>query len=252
MRERGMAPTLPGILLGVAALLMGSAPASPQFSQSRAATRSFEGKEHYAAGRYREALQAYRDATVEEPDRLDVQFNIGNALYELGDYAGSMAAFGRVQHSDDEDLVTWSWYNAGNAHFQQREYDAAARAYTQALRRDPTAADARANLELALNRLRQQRQEEQHGEEEADPQSDGDADETPDEAGGAPRPEAGDDPEAGDEAAPRPVGERVPKAPERMNRDEALQLLDALEDRDREAQRLRFGVAGHPSQAEDW
>lgn len=261
MKERS--PSLPwlGIVIGVAATIASLSPASPQILRSRAARHSLAGNEHYAAGRYREALQAYRDAVVEESDRLDLQLNMGNALYQLGDYEGSLAAFGRVRQSDDGDLVTWSWYNAGNALFQQREYGEATRAYTRALRRDPTDDDARANLELALNRLHQLKREqqpgdrgseEQEGEDDGGSQENGDGVDASSEADQSQNPASGDVPESGDGASPHATGEGAPGVAEQMSREEALQLLEALEDRDREAQRLRFSVATMLSPAKDW
>lgn len=250
----------PGVLPVAAALILSLSATSAQILRSRMAGLGQEGNESYAAGRYQEALQAYRDVLVEEPDRLDLHFNIGDALYELGEYAESLAAFRRVDESEDEDLVTGSMYNAGNALFQRGQFAEAARAYTQALRRDPTADDARANLELALLHLRRQHQEQQDASGEGAKQEEGEGASAPGdgEGDGTAREEAtSESSDAGSEyderSAPQASGEDAAGVPERMSRDEALQLLEALEDRDGEAQRLRFAGAEHQSSAaEDW
>ena len=224
----------------------------------RAVSRNEAAGALYDAGRYEEALQAYKEALVERPESARLHLNVGDALFQLGDFEGALGEFERVSAADDPALAALGHYNKGNAHFQLQDYAAAVEAYQQALQRAPGDADAKANLELALQRLppppppqEGQDQEPPQGEEEQpqnqppdqqQPPSQEPEDEPPEPASGSrdEQPSEGEDQEP-----PPPEGERG------MDREEAERLLDALRDREEEAQERRYRARGR-DEARDW
>lgn len=224
----------------------------------RAVSRNEAAGALYDAGRYGEALQAYKEALVERPESARLHLNVGDALFQLGDFEGALGEFERVSAADDPALAALGHYNKGNAHFQLQDYAAAVEAYQQALQRAPGDADAKANLELALQRLppppppqEGQDQEPPQGEEEQpqnqpqdqqQPPSQEPEDEPPEPASGSrdEQPSEGEDQEP-----PPPEGERG------MDREEAERLLDALRDREEEAQERRYRARGR-DEARDW
>lgn len=150
-----------------------------------------EGNEHFAAGRYAEALEAYEQVPIEgrtPPDYLpELLHNRAAALFKLGRLDDARELWVRAAGLRDATFEAQMHYNTGNVHYaealrslgrawegqgpdpssQQNQPpggvgDAAAAArcleraierYRDALRLDPQLASARANLELAV-RLR--------------------------------------------------------------------------------------------------
>ena len=71
--------------------------------------------------------------------------NIGTALFLAGDFEKAASVFGRSATSE-------AHYNRGNAHVMLGEYDAAIKAYQQALSKRPDWAEANENLQIATLR----------------------------------------------------------------------------------------------------
>ena len=226
----------------------------------RAVSRNEAARALYDAGRYEEALQAYKEALVERPESARLHLNVGDALFQLGDFEGALGEFERVSAADDQALAALGHYNKGNAHFQLQDYAAAAEAYQQALQRVPGDADAKANLELALQRLPpppppqpQQGQEQQppRDEEEQQPQPQPQDQPPPPEEQEEEPPET--DPGSRDEQPPEGEDQEQPppEGESGMDREEAERLLDALRDREEEAQERRYRARGR-DEARDW
>jgi Ca-activated chloride channel family protein len=250
----------------VGLVLAASVPSIAATVGDPAASLGAEAREHYEAGRYEAALQAYRQALLHDPGRAELKHNEGGALYRLEDYQGSLEAFGLASQAADAGVAASSLYNLGNSHFQLQEYEAAADAYTRALALEPEDLDARANLELALRRLEEQQQpQQQSGGGEPPDQEDGKEQQEP-QPGESPQPQEGEESAASpqeeesadqqEEAQPegQEAGEEQRAEPQedQMSPEEAARLLDALAERDREAQRRRYRVAGPAGQRKDW
>jgi Ca-activated chloride channel family protein len=88
----------------------------------------------------------------------------GLARYRAGDYAAAVDAFTQVSGPEGD-------YNRGNALARAGRLEDAARAYREALARDPQHADAQANLALVEELLRQRQNEKQGSEGDADDSS---------------------------------------------------------------------------------
>ncbi|MDA0334809.1 MAG: tetratricopeptide repeat protein [bacterium] len=241
------------------------------------ASRSAEAQAHYDAGRYDEALRAYRDALVERPESGALHLNVGDALYQLGDYENALQEFERAAAAPEADLAARGFYNKGNTHFQLKDYAAAVEAYKQSLELTPQDIDAKANLELALRLLQTPPPQPQEGGEDTeesedsgdkqqqDQSSEGESAEAEDES----EPQAGDD-ESEDEQTPEEQQSDAPDEGEDENADsadedqaqtdesapmdekEAEQLLDALNDRDAQSQQRRYRAKRRGDDKQDW
>jgi tetratricopeptide (TPR) repeat protein len=117
------------------------------------AERNNAGNTLYAGGDFRSALLAYQLAQVAAPDDSRPYFNAASAFAQLGDLAGAASALSQALKTADDDFTARIYYNLGNVYFAMSRFDQAVEAYQQTLRRHPDDADARYNLELALNRL---------------------------------------------------------------------------------------------------
>lgn len=150
-------------LLSVVTFCSSSRAPLPTMTNEADATRA---ESLYRAGSYREALDEFRHVARENLDsrHLDVlpalDYNSGNALYRLGHYDESISRF-RAALAGHRSLQERSDYNLGDTYMKKADVEsdrganlrAAISAYEEALVLDPSDADARWNLELALRKL---------------------------------------------------------------------------------------------------
>ena len=59
---------------------------------------------------------------MERPESARLHLNVGDALFQLGDFEGALGEFERVSAADDPALAALGHYNKGNAHFQLQDY----------------------------------------------------------------------------------------------------------------------------------
>ncbi len=144
------------------------------------------GNEHYAAGRYEQALQEY--ASVEEAADVlaEALHNRAAALYKLGRLDDARELWVRAAALRDPAFEGAARYNLGTCDYSEalKLADAgdlttalerrgrAADQFRDAIRLDPTLTDARANLELALRAAQQLRQQAE-SQSESQPSQDG-------------------------------------------------------------------------------
>jgi len=208
------------------------------------------GNRHYRAGRYEQAVAAYRAALEDGDDRPELRYNLGTALLRLGRYEEAQQQLEAALQDVDPALRQRTLYNLGNrfleegrgtaeAETRNRLLDAAIEAYRDALRLDPSDQDAKWNLELALR--------EQDLPPEEEPQDDQDQqDERDDQQGGG-----GEQPQPNAPQGDQPRGGGQNEAP--LTPDQAEQILSAVEQDERELyqEQLRRGARETPVQR-DW
>lgn len=142
----------------------------------------------YKAGQYQQALDHYRQATVAQPDRTDLQYNRGDAAYKAGEYSEAEEAFRKALETPDLNLQEKSYYNLGNSQFKHGEamqqvdknktinfWEQALHSYDSALKLTPTA-DAKHNYEFVKEKLeelkKQQQQQQQKNQQQSQPKKD--------------------------------------------------------------------------------
>jgi len=227
-----------------------------------------EGNESYASGDFEQALQHYGAALVDEPDSPRLNFNMGNAHYQLGRFEDAVASYGRVGAvADDDPRAAKVAYNLGNVQFRLAAaaaaenpqqalegYALAMAAYRRALGMDPDDRDAKFNYEFArkaLEDLRKSLEEQQQDQEQEQQNPNQEEQPEPDEQEqqGEQQPqqqEAEDEPQSdpqeqssSDESGERehdmdsPQGDPAEEESERgeeMNRREAAALVDMARD----------------------
>lgn len=118
-----------------------------------------QGMDAYGQGDYSQALKSFIDAQLLDPDRPEIDYDIGNAHYRLGEYDDAARSFEAAARAQDETLRQKALYNLGNALFRTGDFKGAVERYQAALKLDPEDADARNNLEAAQKKLAQQEQQ---------------------------------------------------------------------------------------------
>jgi Ca-activated chloride channel family protein len=124
-----------------------------------------QGNAQYEEGAYPDALELYRMAQVSEPDLPEPYYNAANTYNRQGDVAGTNLQTEQALKAADPDLQANTWYNLGNAYYDAQQWQAAIEAYKSALRLHPDDADAKYNLELAMQAFQQQQNQDRNASE---------------------------------------------------------------------------------------
>jgi tetratricopeptide (TPR) repeat protein len=202
------------------------------------ASKNKEGNRLYSEGKYEEAEKAYLDAQVKSPGKPEILYNLGNSLIKQKEYDRGLQALRQSMGKGNEDVKRNSWFNGGNALFHMGNYKDATESYIQALRLDPSDQDAKHNLEMALRELKQQEQQssgsDQQQENSRDPNQSSNENKDQQQFNQ-------DSQNSGSQDKPdRTEREQYSEADPResqMSKEQALQMLDAVQDRELEEQR---------------
>ena len=116
----------------------------------------------FEAGKYQDALAAYRDLQQKHPDAPQLAIDAGNALHMIGDHTRALPDYAHAIDTAEPDLRAIAQYDRGNSLFRLGRLEDARDAYRESLRLAPTDRDAKFNLEL-VQRLLDQRQLAQQG-----------------------------------------------------------------------------------------
>jgi tetratricopeptide (TPR) repeat protein len=169
-----------------------------------------DGLSAYKAGRYREALTAFREEAERRPASADAAANVAATLERLGRHDEAVRECERALALGPSPRVEAAVrYNLGTALLALDRVDEAIEQLKASLRLEPLDREAKINLEIALRR----RKEQPPG--------------ASDSSGGAPTPDRAP-PTQSSTGASGPI----PSVP-RMTREEAERLLDAIERRER-------------------
>ncbi|HEY3294195.1 MAG TPA: tetratricopeptide repeat protein [bacterium] len=141
--------------LTAAILSIGLAYGSPRTQVKSGNKAATKGDADNALTHYVRALQQKGDSSV-------IFYDMGNALYDKGDYSNAAQSFqGSLNPRESKAEQAQTFYNLGNSLFQGKEYEKAAGAYVESLKRNPEDLEAKYNLELARRMLQQQQQQQQ-------------------------------------------------------------------------------------------
>jgi tetratricopeptide (TPR) repeat protein len=126
----------------------------------------------YDRGDFQGSLQKFREQLKNDPNSAELNIGAGNAAFQLKKYDDAFESYSKAMTSADSMLREHAYYNAGNALFLKgnnteeieeqltRYYDARYQ-YHQALDLNPQDDQARKNLQLLEERIKQAEQRKQ-------------------------------------------------------------------------------------------
>jgi len=212
-------------------------------AQSQYAEQLRAGNSAYTDSNYTQAEEAYRKSAADDPSSAKAAFNLGDALYRQERYEEAIEAFEKSYgKQSDPQQQSKSLQNLGNAHYQMKNYPEAAKAYGESLKLDPENEEARYNMAQAIRRIQEPppQQEQQEGEkqekeeqeenkqEQAQPQPQEEENESSEEQ----------EQQAGEEEMPQAdPDENQEQEGGKIDKEEALRLLEALEKQEEELQK---------------
>jgi len=125
-----------------------------------------QGNKLYAEKKYEDAVQRYHKALKKQSESDIVNFNIGSAYYQSGDFEKAADHFQKALLSPDNKLRQGAYYNLGNTFYRQGEavgpqnpqaalplLERSLAQYEQALQISPEDEDAKFNYEFVKHVL---------------------------------------------------------------------------------------------------
>ena len=229
-----------------------------------------KGNKAAKSGQTDQAQYHYVKALENHADTSTVMYNLGNAMYDAGEFERAMKIYsGAIDSSRTPEQLERAYYNMGNASFQAQKFDKAIASYIEALRHDPSDADAKQNLELALRMKRkseeQQQQQQQQNKDQSKQDQQDKQDQQQDQQN---QDQQKQDPQKQDEQQQQQNDQQQQQQqddssqaqqgqqqqPQQMSKEEAEQLLNALlQDEQNTLEQVRkLKVAQRKKRAKDW
>lgn len=210
--------------------------------------------DHFAAGRFHEALAAYRDLQRSLPESAEIAINAGNALHMLGDHGRALPDYAQAIAIAGPDLRAVAQYDRGNTLYRLGRLEDARDAYREALRLEPSDRDAKFNLEL-VQRLLDLRDDGRRPSPGASGAPGAPGGQGPSgQSGSSGSPGSGENADRSREQRGDPIDDRPPGQPDPgdlrallegfrvdLSYDQALQVLDALRGQQRGVEQLLEG-----------
>lgn len=119
-----------------------------------------KGLEAYEEGDHETALNAFIQAQLDDPERSEIYYNLGNAYYKLGKYDTARSHYQKALTSEKTDLKQKTHYNLGNTDFRSGKLKEALTQYEAALKLDPDDQQVKSNIEF-VKKVMEQQQEQQ-------------------------------------------------------------------------------------------
>ena len=232
------------------------------------------GNAHYEAKAYDAALEAYQSASENRPEDPISRYNLGTVLYQKKQFEKAADEFRRSLDVVDPTYQAQGYYNLGNAQVQLNDIEGAIRSYKSALHLNPRDLDAKHNLELVLERLEQKSQQNrsESGEEDKDHQEQDQQQQNQNQQDTAEKKlnqqdredsseserqgqsqESSEQEAAAEKSPPRSEQEST-QQPVKMSKEEAIRLLEAIKDNEKEIQKkiLQKRFSRRQRSEKDW
>ena len=249
------------MLLTTSALLAPVPVAAASVWRPAGARHAERGSELYRAGDYEGALPEFEAARALDPDDPRLSLAVGETLHRLERYQDAVTEFQRaLRQTEDEQLRAESFYNAGTSLLASGDAAQASEALRRSLSLDPDQQDALFNLEVAQRLLDepppdnqeqqpdQQDQQDQQDQEQSQDQQD-QQNQQQDQQDQQQDRQDQDEQETSDSSQPDGPPSDAQESPtqtepddaaaEQLSREQALQLLRAL---DHDEQQLKRSV----------
>ena len=199
-----------------------------------------KGVKEYRENDFGNSEVYFRKALDEDEKSWEAKFNTGNSLYKQDKPADAAEMFNQLLKAEtDKDRKADLYYNIGNTHLKNQEYEKSIDAYKNVLRNRSHDDDARYNLAYAMSMLQQQENQENKNDEQKD--------------------EDKNDQQGQQDQQENDTGEddrqQQPKEIESISKEEAERILQAIQDREKEvqeeAEKKRAKTLASPNE-KDW
>lgn len=223
----------------------------------------------YENGDYERALSLYQKAVEGLPEIPAIEFNRGTVQAKAGEVEEALKSFERGTLSQTEVVPPSAFYNQGNTYFEGGKFKEAIESYKSALRLDPDNFEAKYNLELALKQQSQSEdseegedgeEQEQNQDQNSDQQGDQQQDKQEQNQEQDQQEQEQQDQQGQQEQNPqddstqsKPQQQQSQQAaPQRMSKEDAERLLNALKDQELKHQKNKQLLSPRLYLGKDW
>jgi tetratricopeptide (TPR) repeat protein len=192
-----------------------------------------------------EAIVHFRREADMDPKDLTGAYNLGTAQSRAGKAGEALASLERARKEGRGAVAADAAFNTGQTLYREKQYEPAAAAFREALKRRPGDADAAWNYELCVRRAEEEKQKQKEHQKDKKDQKD-----DKDKSGGK---EGKDKQPAGNDAQKKQEKEKEFERNAKMTRDKAEQLLSAIERSDLDEQKKKLAEQRSKRRvARDW
>ncbi len=198
-----------------------------------------QGNALYKEGKFAEALEIYQRVAKQNPEIMEALFNTANAKYRTGDFEASKDAYQRVaEKATSDNLRTKAMHNLGNSYLSQKEYQKSINAYKEALKINPNDEDARYNLAYAkkMMQIQQQQQQNNQNNDKQDNKDNQQDQQNQNQHNDKKDDDKKDDDKKNDDKKDNKQNQPNNDQKQEMSKEEAKQMLEALNRREKELQ----------------
>lgn len=179
-----------------------------------------QGNKLYKEQKYEQAASHYEAAIKINPDALEANYNLGNTLYKQNEWDKSIEQQNHylLLEKDNPQKLSSAWHNIGNAFLQKKDLEKSMEAYKMSLRINPSDDETRYNLAVVQKMINDQEQEQEQEQEQKQDKNQDNQQQPPEPQDKQKKPEEQTE-------------------PEQMSRDNAKQILQAIEQDEKETQK---------------
>ena len=191
-----------------------------------------KGNTAYKDSSYSDAEQLYREALMKDQSSFEASFNMADAIYKQERYSEANSLFKALsEKTDDKIKKSESYHNLGNSLLKEQKLDEAIEAYKNALRNNPKDLDTKHNLAYAMRMKNQSQEQEKEDQKEEEKKEEKEEQKEEEKDKGENQNEKGEQSEKEKKEEPK-----QPQDPNEMTEEEAQQILDALQQQEKELQ----------------
>ncbi len=195
----------------------------------------------YKKGKYNDSEISYRKSLDKNKNSFEAAFNLGDALYKQGKYEEALEQFRSLTNvATSKENLSKVYHNIANCLLQTKKYEESIEAYKQSLKLLDKDADTKYNLEYAKSMLKKQQQQQQKDKNKKD-----DKDKKDD--------QKKQDKDQSDKGDKDDKQKDQPKDKSKISKEDAQRMLDALNNKERQAQKkLGKKEASRVTIEKDW
>ncbi len=246
--------TIRVLLIGLIVLLSGTQSFAQQSKKLIAA-----GNQLYQSGKFKEASMLYNQALKSDTNNIaKSSFNLGNALYQQKQPEAARTAYETTaKKSTDKKENASANYNVGNTYMQEKKWEDAVDAYKKTLRNNPQDADAKYNLSYAKAMLKKEgggkNKNKDKDKKDQDKKDQNKKDQDKKDQNKKDQDKKDEPKDNGDKKDEQKDDKERQPQPSKLSKQQAEQLLNALQQEEKKLQDKNKKVHGTPVKVEkDW
>jgi Ca-activated chloride channel homolog len=191
-----------------------------------------QGNKLYQEKKYKDAEAAYRKAATKKDQKVESNFNLGDALYRQKKLDSAGQNFSAIASSSTNPLVkAGAYHNLGNSLLTNKKYDESIDAYKKALLNNPKDDQTRYNLAYAQEMLKKQQQQNKNNQNKNNQDKNNQNKNNQDKNKNKP-----DKNDQNKNNQDKKDQQKQQQQPDKVSKDDAQRMLDALNDQEKNTQ----------------